>query len=60
MVNPGDGLPLSAEMLLELRRALSSIRFGTVELMIHDGQVVQLERREKIRVAAELGHSKRS
>ena len=58
IIKPGDGLPLSCELLLELQRALSSIRFGTVELVIHDGRVVQLERREKIRVVAELTQSR--
>ena len=29
--------------------ALRSIRYGTIELVIHDGRVVQLERREKVR-----------
>lgn len=33
----------------ELRRALSEIRFGSVEIVIHDSQVVQIERREKVR-----------
>jgi hypothetical protein len=28
---------------------LSSIRYGTIELVIHEGRVVQLERREKVR-----------
>jgi hypothetical protein len=58
IIKPGDGLPLSSELLLALQRALSSIRFGTVELVIHDGRVVQVERREKIRVAVELTQSR--
>jgi hypothetical protein len=58
MIKPGEGLPLSSELFLELQRALSSIRFGTVELVIHDGRIVQLERREKIRVVAELTQSR--
>jgi hypothetical protein len=29
--------------------ALRTIRYGTIELVIHDGRVVQLERREKVR-----------
>jgi hypothetical protein len=33
----------------ELAQALRSIRYGTIELVIHDGRVVQLERREKVR-----------
>lgn len=29
--------------------ALRGIRFGSVEITIHDSQVVQIERREKLR-----------
>ena len=47
--SPGDGLQLPPALLLELREALKSIRYGTIELVIHDGRVVQLERREKVR-----------
>jgi hypothetical protein len=42
-------LPLPAALVHELAQALRSIRFGTIELVIHDGRVVQLERREKVR-----------
>jgi hypothetical protein len=45
-----DGpLPLPPALFRELLEALQSIRYGTVELVIHDGRVVQLERREKVR-----------
>lgn len=43
-------LPLPPELLQALSLALRSIRYGTVELVIHDGRVVQLEKREKVRV----------
>ena len=42
-------LPLPPLLLQELVEALRSIRYGTIELVIHDGRVVQLERREKVR-----------
>jgi hypothetical protein len=29
--------------------ALKGIQFGSVEIIIHDGKIVQVERREKIR-----------
>jgi len=44
-----DPIPLPPALLPELREALRSIRYGTIELVIHDGRVVQLERREKVR-----------
>lgn len=43
-------LPLPPELLQALGLALRSIQYGTVELVIHDGRVVQLEKREKVRV----------
>jgi hypothetical protein len=46
---PDDHLPLPQALLRELRQALRSIRYGAIELVIHDGRVVQLERHEKVR-----------
>jgi hypothetical protein len=37
------------DALPDVRRALQGLRFGSVELVIHEGQLVQIERREKIR-----------
>ena len=33
----------------ELRIALSEIRYGSIEIVIQDSRVVQIERREKVR-----------
>ena len=54
--DPGreSGLPLPPAILRELRQALQSIRYGAIELVIHDGRVVQLERREKVRFSVEV------
>jgi hypothetical protein len=30
--------------------ALQGIRFGAVEIVIHDGRIVQIERKEKLRL----------
>jgi hypothetical protein len=30
-------------------QALEGIRFGAVEIVIHDGRVVQIERKERVR-----------
>jgi len=46
---PAPELPLPAALTRALAQALRSIRYGTIELVIHDGRVVQLERREKVR-----------
>lgn len=36
--------------LLEVRQALENLRFGTVTLTIHDGQVVQIDISERHRL----------
>jgi hypothetical protein len=56
---PDDQLLLPQALLRELRQALRSIRYGAIELVIHDGRVVQLERREKVRFDVELPEHKR-
>jgi hypothetical protein len=54
-----NSLPISPALLRELREALLAIRYGAVELVIHDGQVVQLERREKVRFDPEFTSHRR-
>jgi hypothetical protein len=46
--------PLPPVLLHELIRALRSIRYGAIELVIHDGRVVQFEKREKVRLQTEV------
>jgi hypothetical protein len=48
-VGAEDHLPMPPALLRELCLALQAIRYGAIELVIHDGRVVQLERREKVR-----------
>lgn len=50
----GDSLPLPPVLLRELMDALRTIRFGSIELVIHEGRVVQLERRQKVRFDIEV------
>ena len=55
--DPAGGLgptPLPPGLLHELILALRSIRYGAIELVIHDGRVVQLEKREKVRLQTEV------
>lgn len=33
----------------EIIRAIQGIRFGSVEIVIHDSKVIQIERKEKVR-----------
>ncbi|MBI5525437.1 MAG: YezD family protein [Deltaproteobacteria bacterium] len=46
-----DG-PAPAERLLvdRILRALKGIRYGAVEIVVHDSKVVQIERKEKYRL----------
>ena len=39
-------------------QALKDLRFGSVEIVVHDSKIVQIERREKMRV--EASHSQTS
>ena len=52
-------LRMPPALLRELCLALLAIRYGTIELVIHEGRVVQLERREKVRFDAGLREQKR-
>ena len=38
-----------AALLRQIMAAIRGIRYGSVELVIHDARVVQVERREKFR-----------
>ena len=40
------------EALAEIVRSIKNVRFGSVEIIIHDSRVVQIERKEKVRFAA--------
>lgn len=37
------------EILEEIKQQLALIQFGSLEIQVHNGQVVQIERREKKR-----------
>jgi hypothetical protein len=41
---------LSPEVEQEILRAIARIEYGSIEVVVHDGKVVQIECREKIRV----------
>lgn len=34
----------------KILEALHGIRYGSVEIIIHDGRIVQIERKEKLRI----------
>jgi hypothetical protein len=49
---------LSSEVVQEILRAVEQLRFGAVEITVHDGRVTQIERREKVRFGNEQQKSK--
>ncbi|TAK07436.1 MAG: DUF2292 domain-containing protein [Candidatus Manganitrophaceae bacterium] len=46
------------EINREILLAIRNIRYGSVEIIIHDSKVVQIERKEKVRF--DRDHSSRS
>jgi hypothetical protein len=36
-----------------IMQALKDLRYGSVEIVVHDSKIVQIERREKVRVEPE-------
>ncbi|MGQ0657006.1 MAG: YezD family protein [Chromatiales bacterium] len=46
---PADGTDAVA-LTERLTQALQGIRYGSVEVVIHDGRVVHIERKEKLRL----------
>lgn len=52
-----DSLPQAA-VVQEILRAIEQLRFGSVEITVHDGRVTQIERREKVRFVQEAQRSK--
>ena len=52
--DPADGkAPATSPIEEEILRAVRRIRFGSVEITIHDSRVVQIEQKEKVRIGAE-------
>jgi hypothetical protein len=52
LTNRGDLQPepdQSNEILRRIANAISGVRFGSVEVVIQDSRVVQIERKEKFR-----------
>jgi hypothetical protein len=47
-----DHLDSLSEIDAEVLRAIRNIRYGSVEITIHDSRVVQIERKEKRRFEA--------
>lgn len=44
---------ISKAAILEVISALKNIRYGSVEIVIHDSEIVQIEKKEKFRIGQE-------
>lgn len=42
--------PQQLEILRQISQMLEGIRFGSIEIVVHDSKVVQIERKEKLRL----------
>jgi hypothetical protein len=47
-----DARALPEEVLGTLVRLIREVRFGSIEIVVHEGRVTQIERREKVRFAS--------
>ncbi|ASJ55415.1 DUF2292 domain-containing protein [Brevibacillus formosus] len=46
-------IPLDDLLLEKIARALDRLEYGSIHIVVHDSQVVQIERTEKYRLPAE-------
>ena len=49
------GLPGEAHWLSVLREQLRGLRYGTIQITVHDGRVVQLDRTQRTRLDGPKG-----
>lgn len=45
-----DNLPLSPGYINKLLEMIKSVRYGSITIIIQDGQVIQIDKNEKIRL----------
>jgi hypothetical protein len=38
------------DIVQQVAKAIQTLRFGSVEITIHDGRITQIEKREKLRI----------
>lgn len=44
-----DNVNVTDEVIAEIQLAIEQLRFGSVEITVHEGRVTQIEKREKVR-----------
>lgn len=48
----------TSEAIREILSAIESLRYGSVEIVVHDGRVTQIEKREKVRFGQETSQQR--
>ena len=48
---------LNDEGLQKILKAMADLKFGSVEITVHEGRIVQIERKEKVRLNVNLNAS---
>jgi hypothetical protein len=51
-VNKGSHAAADDPALRQILQSVRDLRFGSLEIIVHEGRIVQIERREKLRVDA--------
>lgn len=46
----GGSVTQDKQVLDSISQALNGLRFGSIEIVVHEGKVTQIERKEKIRL----------
>jgi hypothetical protein len=46
-----EAVAAASETVRRILAAIKSLRYGSLEITVHDGRVVQIERKEKMRLA---------
>lgn len=55
---PSNENQKNIEVVQEILQAIEQLRFGSIEITVHEGRVTQIERREKIRFTQERNSTK--
>ena len=48
--NSEQEITVDSRVLAEVEKALAGLRYGSVEITVHDGKVTQIEAKKKIRL----------
>lgn len=56
---PGMTTDHERDLEQQILQAIKHVRYGSVEITIHDAKVVQIERKEKIRVTHDRTENKK-